>query len=131
MTRPPPRLGRVQLQIMQVLWGQGEATARQITEELSRTAPIAHSTTQTLLRQMEAKGAVMHEASERAFVFRPLLQKAEVGATAAQDLLARVFGGSVSGLVAHLLKHERLSPEERARLRALIDEAPGPEGGDA
>ncbi len=131
MTKAPPRLGKVQLQIMQVLWEHGEVTARQITEELSRTAPIAHSTTQTLLRQMEAKGAVAHEASERAFVFRPLLGQSEVSATAAQDLLARVFGGSVSGLVAHLLKHEHISPEERTRLRELIDQGAEAEGGDA
>ena len=131
MTQSPLRLGKVQTQIMQVLWERGEATARQITEELSKTQPIAHSTTQTLLRQMEAKGAITHDPAERIFVFRPLSQKSEIRATATHDLLTRVFQGSVSSLVAHLLRHETVSPEEMGHLRALINAAGESEGGDA
>ncbi len=124
-----PRLGRVQLQIMQTLWQHGPLTARQITDEVNRAAgarPLAHSTIQTLLRKMETKGAITHEPSPndpRTFVFRPLHEQADVTTTVARDLLARVFDGSVSGLVAHLLQHERVSPDELVRLRQLVDEA--------
>jgi len=123
MSKTPPRLGRVQLQIMEILWRRGQATAREITDEMSRRAPVAHSTIQTLLRKLEAKGAVDHEVVERSFVFRPLVQHEEVAASAARDLMARVFHGSLYGLVAQLLRHERISPDELKRLRALIDEA--------
>lgn len=123
MSKAPPRLGKVQLQIMQVLWQHGQATARQITDELNRTAPtpLAHSTVQTLLRKMETKGAITHDADERTFVFRPLYQESEVTETATQDLLTRVFQGSVYSLVSHLLKHEHVPPDELKRLRQLID----------
>ena len=123
MAKAPPRMGRVQLQIMQVLWERGEATAREITEALNLTAPIAHSTTQTLLRKLEDKGAVAHESRDRVFVFRPLSRQSEVSESAARDLLTRVFGGSVYGLVSHLLKHEHVSNDEMRRLRELIDES--------
>ena len=116
-----PRLGKVQLQIMQVLWQSGGATARHITDELSKTSPIAHSTVQTLLRKLEAKGAVTHEIVERTFVFRPLYQESEVTESVTRDLLTRIFGGSVYGMVAHLLKSEAISPDELRRLRTLID----------
>jgi BlaI family transcriptional regulator, penicillinase repressor len=122
MSRAAPRLGKVQLEIMQVLWTRGRATAREITDELCRTQPIAHSTVQTLLRKLEAKGAVTHDIEERTFVFRPLYQQEEVTETATRDLLSRVFHGSVYGLVAHLLKHEPISREELQRLRRLLDE---------
>lgn len=121
MPEATPRLGKVQLQILQILWRAGEATARQITEELEKSSPIAHSTVQTLLRKLEAKGAVMHEVKDRVFVFRPLFKQSEVTGTAASDLLTRVFGGSVYGLVSHLFQHERISPDEIRRLRQLID----------
>ncbi len=121
MAKAPPRLGKVQLEIMQVLWERGEATAREITDTLCLSAPIAHSTVQTLLRKLELKGAVSHEVRERVFVFRPLSQQADVSQSAARDLLTRVFGGSVYGLVSHLLKHETISEEEMQRLRTLID----------
>ena len=114
-------LGAVQLRIMRVLWDEKKASARRITEVLNEKSPIAHSTVQTLLRQLEAKKAVAHEAAERTFLFRPLIHEDEVACSVAQDILARVFRGSISGLVAHLLDSETVSPEELKRLRALVD----------
>lgn len=116
------RMGSVQLRIMRVLWREGEATARAVSEALAAEEPIAHSTVQTLLRKLEAKGAVTHEQRDRTFVFRPLVAEDEVTRSAAQELLARVFQGSVSGLVAHLLENEEVSAEEMRRLRALVEE---------
>lgn len=117
-----PRLGKVQLHIMQVLWERGEATAREITDELSRRTPIAHSTVQTLLRKLETKGAVTHTQQERTFVFRPLFREADVTSTATRDLVARVFNNSTVGLVAHLLQHEEITPQELRELRDLVEE---------
>jgi len=122
-----PKFGKVQLQIMQILWERGEATAREITDALNQTEPITHSTTQTLLRKLEAKGAVAHTVHDRVFVFRPLSREADISESAARDLLTRVFGGSVYGLVSHLLKHETISGDEMKRLRELIDAAPASE----
>ncbi len=121
-------LGNVQFRIMRVLWDDGEATARRVTDQLNETAPIAHSTVQTLLRKLEAKRAVGHERRDRTFVFRPLVAEHEVTRSAAQELLARVFGGSISGLVAHLLEDEAVSDDEMRRLRALVDAKAEAEG---
>lgn len=122
MSRSAPRLGKVQYQILEVLWQRGPSTAREITAELSRASPIAHSTVQTLLRQLEAKGAITHAVEERTFIYRPLYQPSEVTATPLHDLLVRVYKGSVYNLMSHLLKHETVSPEELARLRELLDQ---------
>jgi BlaI family penicillinase repressor len=126
MSKAPPRLGKVQRQIMEILWRDERATARRITEELSRTQSIAHSTVQTLLRKLEAKGVVTHEVEDRRFIFRPLYQPADIASSATRDLLARVFHGSVYGLVAHLFRHEAISPEERQQLRELIEQEDQP-----
>lgn len=122
MPKPLPKLGKVQLQIMQVLWQHGTATAREITDKLSRDKPIAHSTVQTLLRKLEAKGAVTHETQDRTFVFRPVPEQTAVTTSATRDLLSRLFNNSVYGLVAHLMQHEKISPEEMQQLRQLIEE---------
>jgi BlaI family penicillinase repressor len=121
MAQRAARLGKVQLEIMRTLWRRGRATAREITEEMNQTQPVAHSTVQTLLRQLEAKGAVGHDVEDRTFVFYPLHQETEVTATATRELLTRLFNGSVYGLMAHLLKHENVSREDLARLRELIE----------
>jgi BlaI family transcriptional regulator, penicillinase repressor len=116
------QLGRMQFRIMRVLWDLGRANAREITDALNSEEAVAHSTVQTLLRQLEAKGAIGHESTGRTFVFFPRLKEDKVKRTATRDLLERVFGGDVGSLVAHLLKNERLSRSELDELKRLIDE---------
>ncbi len=101
--------------------GGGRTPARSPTRS-NASEPVAHSTVQTLLRQLEAKGAVGHEAQDRTFVFFPKLKEDRVKRTAAREVLDRVFGGNVGSLVAHLLKQERLSRAEVDELRRLIEQ---------
>ncbi len=117
-----PQLGRMQLLIMQVLWKMGRVTAREITDELNQSEPVAHSTVQTLLRGLEDKGAVGHEADGRTFVFFPLVEEANYRKNVTSDLVQRVFGGNVADLVAHLLKNEKVSAKELSEIRRLIDQ---------
>jgi BlaI family transcriptional regulator, penicillinase repressor len=111
------------LMIMRVLWRQGRATAREITEALNESEPVAHSTVQTLLRGLEDKGSVAHENVGRTFVFFPLVEEDRFRQRATRDLLDRVFGGSVGSLVVHLLKNEPVTSAELAEIRRLIDQS--------
>jgi len=115
------KLGKVQLQIMQVLWEKGHTSAREITEALNRDGQIAHSTVQTLLRQLEAKGAISHRRQERTFVFYPLVNEANVARTEIRGLTERLFGGSTGGLMTYLLKEEPISRDELKEIKRLID----------
>ena len=117
-----PSFGRVQLKIVQVLWQKGRANAREITDVLNSQEPIAHSTVQTLLRKLEAKGAVGHDVEDRTFIFYPLVQEDYVKRGAISELVDRVFAGSAAGLVTHLLENGPVSGEELAQIRELIDE---------
>ena len=116
------KIGNLQLKIMRVLWQHGEATARQITDSIGKSETVAHSTIQTLLRKLELKKAVGYEERDRTFVFRPLVSESEVTQSATKDLISRVFHGSLSGLVAHVLENEDISDDEMAKLRQLITE---------
>jgi BlaI family penicillinase repressor len=107
---------------MQTLWTKGRATAREITDALNQIEPIAHSTVQTLLRGLEEKGSIAHEAEGRTFTFYPLVQEDKFKRSATRDLLDRVFGGDVASLVAHLLKNEKVSSKEMQEIRRLISE---------
>ena len=118
--------GRMQQRIMKILWERGEANAREITETLNRDQFTAHSTVQTLLRKLEAKGAIAHKVQDRTFVFYPLVEEQKARHSATRDLIERVFGGSVGGLVAHLLEHEKIPPKELQQLRQLTEK--GKEG---
>lgn len=115
-------LGRVQLQILQVLWDKQQATAREITEAINLIEPIMHSTVQTMLRVLEDKKAVTHKLDGRTFVFYPLVPESDYKQTATQNLIERVFGGSASSLVAHLLNSENVSKQEIEEIRKMIDQ---------
>jgi BlaI family transcriptional regulator, penicillinase repressor len=115
------RLGRVQMRIMRVLWAQGRASAREITDTLNRDEPITHSTVQTLLRGLEAKKAVAHDTEGRTFVFYPLVREEQAARSATRDLLDRLFDGRASKLVSHLLENEKVSADELKAIRRLID----------
>jgi BlaI family transcriptional regulator, penicillinase repressor len=123
-----PRLGRVQLKIMQVLWEKGRANAREITESLCQSEPIAHSTVQTLLRKLEAKGFLLHEIQDRTFIFVPVVKKEKVKRGAVRDLMERVFGGSAAELATYLFQHEDIPPEELEQIRKLINRKNRKEG---
>ena len=116
------QLGRMQLLIMKVLWNKGRATAREITDALNESEPVAHSTVQTLLRGLEDKGSVSHEAEGRTFVFFPLVEEVKYQRRVTNDLVERVFGGNVADLVAHLLKNEKVSSRELKEIRRLINQ---------
>lgn len=115
------KMGQVQLRIMQLLWKLKRATARELTDELNESEPIAHSTVQTLLRQLEAKGSVGHEQDGRTFYFFPLVKEEKVKKSAARELIQGVFEGNVGGLVSYLLENEKVSASELAEIRKLID----------
>ena len=116
------RFGPVQLRIMQVLWQKVRANAREITEELNKESPIAHSTVQTLLRKLKHKGAVTHTVEERTFVFRALVKPDRVVKSVSREVIDRMLDGSAGDLVCYLIKHERISKSEFKEIRKLINE---------
>ncbi len=115
------RFGKVQLRIMRVLWDKGRANAREITDELNKIDPIAHSTVQTLLRKLEEKGAVDHDIENRTFIFFPLVNSENVTRHAFREFVDRVFLGSPSGLVSYLLRSEEIPRDEMKRIKEMIE----------
>jgi predicted transcriptional regulator len=115
------KLGKVQHRIMEVLWERGEATARDISDVVAESEGVSHSTVQTLLRKLERKGAVRHEDRDRVFYFFPVAERRDVTASSTREFLNRVFEGSASRLVSHLLEHEHITAEELENLRRKIE----------
>lgn len=117
-----PRLGKIQIHIMQLLWSRGALSAREITLALNESNPLARSTVQTLLRKLENKGAVGHTIRDHTFYFQALVEPDAVRVPAVQSFIARMFEGSASSLISYLLKNERISGEELDQIRTLIHE---------
>jgi BlaI family penicillinase repressor len=115
------KLGKIQLFILQYLWSVGEAGAREISDRVAAEHNLSRSTVQTLLKKLEAKGAVTHIERDRLFIYTPLVQQNEVEEYNTRDFLNGMFRGSAAGLVSHMLEHESFTEEELNRIRQLID----------
>jgi BlaI family transcriptional regulator, penicillinase repressor len=120
------RLGSLQLKIMKVLWSRPPATVAEVNDALNTAArpagELAYTTVATMLRKMEQRGLVAHATESRTFYYRPLVAETAVATGLADDLLDRVFEGSLAGLVSHLLSHREISRDELGRLEQLIAE---------
>jgi predicted transcriptional regulator len=124
---PVPRpktqgLTEVEQRVMEVLWSAGSGTVSEVLAAVEAPKPLAFNTVQTMLRILEQKGYVRHTEEGRAFRYYPLVDKAQASRSAVQSVVRRFFG-SPGALALNLLQSERLSPEELARIRALIAQA--------
>jgi BlaI family transcriptional regulator, penicillinase repressor len=116
------RLGDLQLKIMQVLWAHDEATVADVHAELARERDLAYTTIATMLRKMEARGLVKHRLDGRSFVYRAAVGAEAVSRGMADHLVDRLFEGSLSDMVHHLLTTREVSHEELSKLEQMIVE---------
>ena len=114
-----------ELEIMKVLWARGQASVREVQEDLNRSAgPVAYSTVQTLLNIMEdKKGLVRHVVEGRTFVYIPKKSSERTIRELTKRFVDRVFDGALDRVMVALLDSKSPTPEELDRLRTMIDHA--------
>lgn len=116
------KLSGRQLAIMQVLWDRGEATVAEVQDALDLERPLAYSTVATVMSRMEQKGLISHRAEGRVFHYRPSLSEGKVGKTMVGELVDRIFAGSPSELVSHLLESDHVDASELDRIKQLVQD---------
>ena len=101
-----------ELKVMGVLWREGEATAKHISDVLAEEVGWNMNTTYTLIKRCIKKGAI--ERLEPSFRCRPLVAKEEVQAAETDELVGKLF--------ASLLGRKKLSAEQIVRLKEIVGE---------
>lgn len=107
-----------ELKIMDVLWKEGDTTAKRISDILKDQVGWNMNTTYTLIKRCIAKGAI--ERSEPNFMCHALIGKEQVQEQETTELINKVFDGSADLLFASLLSRKNLSPEEIEKLKRII-----------
>lgn len=108
-----------ELKVMDVLWRMGDCTAKQISDILKEETGWNMNTTYTVIKKCIAKGAI--ERSEPGFLCRALIPKEAVQQAETDELIGKLYDDSVDKLFAALLGSKKLSPEQIARLKALVN----------
>src|SRR5688572_26800187 len=119
---PEEGLSRREREVMEILHRRGEATAAEIRADLED--PPTDAAVRSTLRILAEKGHVAFEFDGPRYLYRPTVPRAAATRSALQSLLSVFFDGSAESAVAALLEMSgKLTPEERQRLKALIDRA--------
>ena len=109
-----------ELKVMDVLWREGDKTAKQISEILNDAIGWNVNTTYTVIKKCIAKGAIAR--TEPNFMCHALIPKETVQADEARELMGKLFDGSPDLLFASVLGGGKLERDQIDRLRRWIDE---------
>jgi predicted transcriptional regulator len=109
-----------EMDVMNVLWKLGSGTVSEVQEGLSDE--LAYTTVLTILRTLEKKGHVGHEAEGRAHRYLPLVEREEAQVSAIRRITGKLFSGSPELLMTQLLSERGLTEDQLRRLRDLVDE---------
>jgi len=109
-----------ELKVMDVLWKEGETTAKRISEILNEEIGWNRNTTYTLIKRCIEKGAI--ERSEPNFVCRALIPKEKVQEAETNELINKIYDGSADKLFAALLGRKKLSADQINKLKDIVGE---------
>jgi predicted transcriptional regulator len=123
MARKPRDVTDAELAILQILWDRGEATVRDLVDQLYPSGtPSDLATVQKLLKRLEDKGCLGRNRSSWPHQFRPAIQRDELIVRRLQSTADDLCSGSLAPLLTHLVQSQELTGEDRSKLRALLNE---------
>ncbi|MGY3055083.1 BlaI family penicillinase repressor [Pedobacter sp. UYEF25] len=100
-------LTRAEEQLMQVLWDLKKAYVKEVIEQLPMPKP-AYNTVSTIIRILETKGFVGHEAFGKSHQYFPIISKEDYKRFATEKLLDSYFENSVESMVSFFVKEEKM-----------------------
>jgi BlaI family penicillinase repressor len=114
-----------ELEILKILWDRdGPTSVRDVLELVNQDAepPRAYTSVMSLLNVMTAKGLLRRSPHGRAFLYEPVSPREHTLRSLLGETLKRVYDGSASLLVAHLLDQSHPSLDELDQIRSLLNE---------
>ncbi len=112
-----------ELKVMDVLWKDGDKTAKQISDILKEKIGWNVNTTYTVIKKCVSKGAIRR--TEPNFMCHALIPKEQVQEAETNELIDKIFDGSADKLFASLLGRKKLTAGQIAKLKEIARELTG------
>ena len=123
------RISDAELRVMRLLWSAGESSPAALQEALAAEGvDWAYTTVQTLLHRLLRKGYVTRRREGVARLYSAALDRDALLLAHVVDLADRLCEGAAATLLLSLVRSRGLTPDDLARLRAVIDELDDDEG---
>jgi predicted transcriptional regulator len=110
-----------ELEILQVLWEKGNATVRDVHEELVQVKDCGYTTTLKLMQIMFEKGLVLRDDSNRTHIYQANVSRETTQKQLMDKMVDSVFSGSHSQLVMQALGAHTPSRKELEEIQQLLD----------
>ena len=107
-----------EIRVMELLWKNGEMSAKELAAALGESIGWSKTTTYTVIKKCVEKGAVLRK--DPGFLCKAAVSKNEVQETEAFELIDRLFEGSPDLLVSALIGSGKISSEQLEALRSLV-----------
>ena len=120
MSKRPP-LAKSELELARIVWDLGEATVREVADQLPKERELDFFTVQTYLRRLEAKGYLRKRRRGRSNVYSPRVRPRQVVREMIDDFVGRLFDGEALPLFQHLIQERGLTEEEIEELQETLD----------
>ncbi len=109
-----------ELEILKVIWKRGQATVRQVHQDLSEKRKVAYTTVLTMMGILEQKGHLKKRAGERAYIYTPAQTQRHVVERMVNEFVGRVFNGAAKPLLVHLVEDPATSAEDLKEIEAAL-----------
>lgn len=106
--------------VMQAVWNQERASVESVHLVVSRKHNLKETSVRTILRRLEQKGYLRHEAEGRAYFYRAAAQPAGVAAVAVRHILDSFCRGSMEELVSGMVEAKVLTKAELKNLEEFV-----------
>jgi predicted transcriptional regulator len=124
-SKPEPEAPRpltpVELELMQLVWKQGEVSVADVLAALPPERALAYTSVSTVLRILEQKGVVRSRKQGRGHLYSAVLPREAYEAQSVRHLVDTLFSGTPSALVARLVEAVPLAPDEVEQIRKLLE----------
>jgi BlaI family penicillinase repressor len=119
---PLPRISETEWEIMRIVWKRQPVTSAEVIDRLQTEDPTWSAVTaKTLLNRLVRKEALSYESIGRIYHYSAKVSEAECVSAATRSFLDRVFGGSLTGLMAHYVEGRKLSKAQMGELRRILE----------
>jgi BlaI family penicillinase repressor len=116
----PPKLTKLELQILDALWAHGKASIREIQEAFPEPRP-AYTTIQTTVYRLEGKKAVRRVRKiSNAHIFEPMIAR-DVARHRLLDEILSFFGGRAQPMMAQLAEAGKLTQDDLRELEKIVE----------
>jgi BlaI family transcriptional regulator, penicillinase repressor len=108
----PPKLSKLELQVMEALWAKGALSIREIQETFAEAKRPAYTTVQTMVYRLEIKKVLRRvKKISNAHIFEAVVSRDATQRRLIDELLS-LFGGQMQPLMAHLINAGKLTLED-------------------